>query len=252
MSAELDLAREVLYRFLAAALRDPQGPGGELVREPDCCAVAGVAADLLRDHAAVAASCAQKLGFGELPAASLDLRELLPYLEGPAEEWRAEYYRVFGLLPARECQPYETEYHTTEEPFFRAQQMADVAGFYRAFGLEPSHHAPERPDYLPLELEFMAFLFLKQRLAMRPEERVVCEEAQGAFFRDHLSWWLPSFTVGLRRRAGNGPYAALAGVLAAFMPLERARFGVSPPPVPLQMARTESAEEPAECAACSS
>lgn len=247
MSAEPNLAREVLYRFLAAALRDPQGPGGELVREPLCRAAAGVAADLLREHAPVAT----RLGFGELPPASLDLQSVLSYLERPEAEWHAEYYRVFGLLPARECQPYETEYHTTEEPFFRAQQMADVAGFYRAFGLEPSHAAPERPDYLPLELEFMAFLLLKQRLAVWPEDRLVCEEAQVAFFRDHLAWWVPSFAVGLRCRAGSGPYAALADVLAALMATERARFDTPPPCFPLATTQPEPAEEPADCAGCS-
>ena len=40
----------------------------------------------------------------------------------------AEYDRVFGLVPCKECPPFETEYHRGTEPFFRAQQLADVAG----------------------------------------------------------------------------------------------------------------------------
>ena len=75
----------------------------------------------------------------------------------------------FGLVLTRECPPYETEYHPSSEPFFRSQEMADVAGFYRAFGLETAQAARERPDYLGLELEFMAFLLLKKRLALAAE-----------------------------------------------------------------------------------
>jgi TorA maturation chaperone TorD len=252
----IDLARECLYRFLAAALTDPRADGWALVLDPDSGSVAAYAAELLRDEA-VAEPAA--LGFGELPPGDLDLAPLLAELGRPRDEQATEYDRVFGLVPSPECPPYETEYHANAEPFFRAQQLADVAGFYRAFGLAPSRGSPERPDHLALELEFTAFLLLKKRLAARAADgdngsadRVqVCADAEAAFFRDHLAWWVPSFATGLRRKAGDGPYAALGRVLAALMPIERLRYGVASPRLPLRAASIEPPEEQAGCAACS-
>jgi TorA maturation chaperone TorD len=252
----IDLARECLYRFLAAALTDPRANGWELLADPESGAIAARAAELLREEATNEPAA---LGFGELPPGDLDLAPLLAELGRPRDEQAAEYDRVFGLVPSRECPPYETEYHATAEPFFRAQQLADVAGFYRAFGLEPSRGCPERPDHLALELEFMAFLLMKKRLAARAadgenggSDRVqVCADAEANFLRDHLAWWVPSFATGLRRKAGGGPYAALGRVLAALMPIERLRYGVASPRLPLRAAPIEPPEEQSGCSACS-
>jgi TorA maturation chaperone TorD len=246
------LARECLYRFLSAALSDPYGGRFEPVRDKAGQDLAGAAADLLRAEAGETVS----RGPGEKPTAALDLGPLRAEAGRPLAELRAEHDRVFGLVPARECPPYETDYHAAEG-FFRAQQLADVAGFYRAFGLEPSRAAPERPDHLALELEFMAFLMLKERLARNAagdpeaaELAEVCREAQRGFCADHLAWWVPSFATGLRRKAGGGFYGAVADVLAAFLPLERARLGLPAPRMPLRAAFIERPEEQSGCGAC--
>src|SRR5262245_45700315 len=167
----IDLARECLYRFLAAALSDPCGERWRLLLDFENQELAREAADLLRSEARPV-----PLGCGELPPEALDLRPLLLETARPLEWLRAEHDRVFGLVPARECPPYETEYHPSSETFFRSQQLADVAGFYRAFALDTSRAEPERPDHVALELEFMAFLLLKKRLALTsgaPDEDIV-------------------------------------------------------------------------------
>jgi nitrate reductase assembly molybdenum cofactor insertion protein NarJ len=64
----------------------------------------------------------------------------------------AEYDRVFGLASLVACPPYEAEFHAAGETFFRSQQMADIAGFYAAFGLEASRNAGERPTTFPWSL----------------------------------------------------------------------------------------------------
>jgi TorA maturation chaperone TorD len=249
----IDLARECLYRFLAAALTDPAVDGWGLLLDADSGRVAAHAAELLRADAGDGPAA---LGFGELPPDDLDLAPLLAELGRPRAEQTALYDRVFGLVPSRECPPYETEYHAGAEPFFLAQQLADVAGFYRAFGLEPARGSPERPDHLALELEFVAILLTKKRLADGApnggELARVCAEAEAAFFRDHLAWWVPSFATGLRRKAGDGFYAAVARALAALMPLERAHFGVAPPRRLLRAAAVEPPNEQNGCAGCSS
>jgi TorA maturation chaperone TorD len=252
-AAAIDLARECLYRFLATVLSDPYADGWRPLFNPVNQRLVCEAAELLR---AEAAAEPVPPGFGELPAEQLDLAPLIEELRRPEAALRREYDRVFGLVFAGECPPYETEYHPPSEPFFRAQQMADVAGFYRAFGLDPGQATSERPDHIALELEFLAFLLLKKRLALAEgspdavEQAAVCDEAGRKFFREHLAWWLPSFAAGLRRKAGGGLYQEVGRALAALLPLERGCYQVPPPRIPLQAARVEKPEEEPQCAGC--
>ena len=156
--AARDLARECLYRFLAAVLGDPYAESWDRVLDPESQRAASAAAELLQGE-----SCDHfpDLGFGESPPSGLELRPLVDALQRPITELRAEYDRVFGLVIPKECPPYETEYHPSSEVFFRSQQLADIAGFYRAFGIQTSLSRPERPDHITLELEYMAFLLMK-------------------------------------------------------------------------------------------
>lgn len=249
----IDLAREALYRFLASALSDPRSTAAVRALNPADQRLAVAAAELLRVEAE---ADPVPLGFGERPPEDLNLAEAIAGLTGSDEELTAAYDLAFGLVAARECPPYETEYCPNSEPFFRTQQMADVAGFYAAFGLTGSTIRRERPDMLTRELEFMAHLLLLKRLAEAGnipdpsgDRADVAADAAGKFFRDHLSWWVPSFARGLAHRAGSGPYAALARVLAAFLPAERGRLGVKAPQMPLRPAE-ERADSATECAGC--
>jgi len=236
-----DAAREVLYRFFAAALRPPAETLAWM-RDESTLAAARTAADELRR---TALSDVIPLGLGERPADDLDVAAATVWWEVPPDELLTEYDRVFGL-GAGELPPYETEFAPNREPFARAQQMADVAGFYRAFGLAVTR---DRPDALALELEFMAFLLTKERTAGHPDHEAVCRSAQQEFLRDHLTWWVPSFAAGLANKAQVGPFAALARALAAFLPTERNRYSIKAPAAPVRV-RSIPAEEPAGCAGC--
>lgn len=247
------LARECLYRLLAAALSDPLNVAlWRLLEDLENQRLAREAVEMLRDEARL---CPPEPGCGELPLDHLDLEAFLQALPGRREQACTEYDRVFGLVPSRECPPYEVEYHASGEAFFRTQQLADIAGFYRAFGLEISQTTPMRPDHIVLELEFMALVLMKERQARmepddderRDERLIVCEEAGQSFFRDHLAWWVPSFSLGLRRRAREGFYHAVGQLLAALWPLERDRYGIPPPRLPLQVQLIEKPEEQGGC-----
>jgi len=245
------VARECLYRFLSAAVLGPYDDAWMRVRDGESQRLVLLAAELLRDEAA---PDPDPLAPGERAIAELDLTCLLKEVARPLDQLRDEYDRVFGLVIPKECPPYETEYYPSKETFARSQQMADIAGFYRAFGLEPSSRRPERPDHLGLELEFMAFLLMKQRLAFgdskAAEWRQVCERTQLDFFREHLAWWLPAFATGLGRKAAGGYLGALARVFAALVAAERGRLGLPAPARPVQPELIERPEEQSGCTTC--
>jgi TorA maturation chaperone TorD len=237
-SAADDLARECIYRFLAAVVGGPYSDWDRAVN--------------LNDQE-LAIDAADSLG-----SRCDDFRRLADDLRAPREALRAQFDRVFGLVVPRECPPYETEFYPTEDTFGRSQQMADVAGFYGAFGIEPSLSSPERPDHLALELEFMAFLLTKKRLAMADEaagpaleERIdLCNRAARDFFRDHLAWWVPSFAAGLRRKAEEGYLRDLANILAAWVPEECRRLHIPEVLRPVRPWLIEQLDDQSGCAAC--
>ncbi|MFQ5894329.1 MAG: molecular chaperone [Nitrospinota bacterium] len=139
-----------------------------------------------------------------------------------------EYVRVFGHTISTECPPYETQYGSAHV-FQQAQNLADIAGFYRAFGLEVSDQVKERLDHVAIELEFMAVLAYKQAYALASgseDKAEVCREAQKKFLNDHLGPWVPLLTK--RLEAKDGFYQRLALLTEMFLAFEVEAFGVKP------------------------
>jgi TorA maturation chaperone TorD len=238
--ADLKLARLHVYRFLSLVLSDPES--GRYQRLTDCrikhAALAG--AEYIRDEpAAYPASYAR----GELPPSALNIPRLVSMLNNDPQGCAAQHRSIFGLLISKACPPYETEYSRQTFAVSRSHALADVAAFYRAFGLRPSPDLPERCDHVSLELELMAWLIAKELHALDDdddEHAATCRGAQVRFARDHLAWWLPAFARALRRRAdgiaveeelGEAPitfFGAVAIALAAFTAAERALLGIVP------------------------
>src|SRR4030067_283699 len=76
---------------------------------------------------------------------------------------QAAYRRTFGAAGSL-C--YETEYGLPHE-FSQSQELADINGFYRAFGFTIGGQVRERPDHVAAELEFMSILALHEAYAAR-------------------------------------------------------------------------------------
>jgi TorA maturation chaperone TorD len=237
-------ALQVLYRYLSSALGDPRlGVWSALVdRQAQDLIVQ--AAHVLRDDPACRA---EPLGWGESPLEELDPRCLLESLPATAEEMNGAYEAMFGLLVSGNCPPYETEYIDSKLSFQRSQEMADLAGFYRAFGWSPSTKHPERPDHIALELQFMATLCGMQLEAADAEQAVVCRDAQAAFLADHLTWWTPALARLLTHHDPNGLYGATGRLLTALLPAHRALLQVPPH---RRRAQPSFAERPEECDGC--
>jgi len=260
----LDEARLCLYRVLSLAASDPASRRSARLRAESFLDQAAAAAAFLAEEPSARPPAPAP---GELPPATLGRLPLADFLRRPAAGLTAEHERVFGLVASKECPPCETDWCPQTFPIFRSQQLADVAGFYRAFGLEPSRDRPERHDHVALELEFMAWLLAKQRHALQAggpeadERAAVCRDAQRRFVQDHLAWWLPAFALALRRKADGlrdardlhepprSALGALGAALAAFVAAERAVLGVDPP---VELAGPRPAEDADEggCGGC--
>lgn len=207
---ELALARAFLYRYLAAAFEDPwPGSWAWLTAEP-------TRLDLQRAWA---------FAVGPEP-----LPEFFP---GPIESYRDAYVAAFGHAARGPCPINEIEYgEPGADALFQPHRLADLAAFYRAFGLEVADDAGERHDHLCLELEFMCVLAAKEAWALEhqleAEHLDLCRKAQRQFLREHLGRWVPAFVRRLERLAADTPLAALAHLTRRFIQCECARWGVTP------------------------
>jgi nitrate reductase assembly molybdenum cofactor insertion protein NarJ len=121
----------------------------------------------------------------------------LPELELSANQvdlpsLQSEHRRIFGLTGSL-C--YETEFGLPHE-FRQVQELADITGFYQAFGFTMGGNVRERPDHISVEIEFMYLLALKEAYATvngTKEQLEICIDAQKAFLKEHLGRWIGLF-----------------------------------------------------------
>lgn len=164
-----------------------------------------------------------------------------------------EYMQTFGHTMSKECPPYEAEYNQSHI-FQKSQTLADIGGFYRAFGLELAPNLNDRLDYIGVELEFMQFLCLKEAYAVTrghsQEQLALCREAQAKFLKEHLDQWVLGFTGALEEKAQGSFYAALGGLLRSFLIFEMQGAGLEPAKARRQVSIEPPEEESPDCEAC--
>lgn len=159
------------------------------------------------------------------------------------------YRHAFGVTGSL-C--YETEYGLPHE-FRQSQEMADLSGFYRAFGFTVGGTIRERPDHLAVELEFMHVLALKEAYAANQdmsEQFEVCVEAQSKFLQEHLGRWIDLFAQSLLLNAGDGVYPALARFAANYIKADAARLGVQPEQRQMEEVKHTPFDPDFSCATC--
>lgn len=226
------LVRSQIYRALALAFRHPDAESAG--------ALAGIAPAL------VAAAA------GRVPAGVRGaLSELAAAVEGAdLESLKEQYVETFGHVTVPDCPLYETACGMGD-PFLQPQTLADLAGFYRAFGLEMAGDARERADHLTVELEFMHYLAYREAYALEhhgEERTAVIRDAERRFLEAHLGRWAPVLARAVSARAG-GALGAAARLLERLLVHEVERWGICPAPVvaegaPLMIAPVD--DDPAE------
>ena len=228
-------ARSQVYGFLALGFGDPD-------RVPIA---------LLKREGKRLADSLEMLGETKRLAVARALRPLLAAMT--QRGFQAAHVACFGHTISKECPPYDTEYGAAHI-FQKTQMLADIAGFYRAFGLETAPDLHERVDHVSVELEFMRFLCLKEFYALEQghsaERLAQCREAQAKFLGEHVGRWAPGFARRLRELAGEGYYARMGELTDAFLTGELAALGIENTDGAALRSSIPSEEAPDTCGAC--
>lgn len=204
-SPEMLVRRAFNYSLLAAALDDPDDEG--------------VAA--LHDLVETGGELAWGTSLAGLAAmaATADSDTLQP-----------EFTLLFSLSSSPDCPTFESAF-ACSQPAEQTSLMADVAGFYRAFGVDPAGQGL-RPDDIRVELEFMAFLCRKQLYAVEhlgaPRVAQV-NRAMRMFIGEHLGRWAPGLGRSITAHAnGSTFYTAVGMGLTLWLEEECQRLKVTP------------------------
>lgn len=189
-------------------------------------------------------SAVKTLGDAKTEAAAIAfVRELTP---DAFEPFLDNYVATFGHAARGSVPMNEIEYGDLKaDPLFQPHRLADLAAFYRAFGLAIDDAAAERHDHLCIELEFMSVLAAKEAYAISEQldGLEVIRDAEKNFLREHLGRWSLAFGRRLRAAAGGSVLAALGDFLHDFVEAECARFGVRPGSEDLLLRPVDEASE---------
>ena len=195
---------------------------------------------------------------GEHEALKKELSQILSIhqdLQNPLqrEELETEYNRLFAHLGSAKCPPYETEFGL-ENIYQKTEAMADIGGFYSAFGLEIASHSADRVDFLSTELEFMAYLTLNQAYAVehdRGEQLEISVDTQKKFLQEHLGRWISTFSKILQLCTQSHYYRCLGDLLENFIESEACFLNVQLNKVTKPTFHSDDKPIPFNCDSCS-
>ncbi len=142
--------------------------------------------------------------------------------ESKIEKIMNEFVDVFGHTLSKQIAPYALEHLKNSDVFFRTQKLADLNGFYKAFGMEVE--SIERADYISTQTEFLSFLLLKELVAERDdfkEEMKVCRDAFQKFQKDHFLDWTGMFAENLAEKVDGKFYPVAGRFLSNIIELEK-------------------------------
>jgi TorA maturation chaperone TorD len=248
------VCRSVVYGILSLGLQAPSQADTARLRDPATRQALLDAARVLQPGYALLPPIA---GAGHATAArdsetafvtrALEFAELLPQVE--PEALHATHGRLFGHTARGLVCPYEAEYGQ-DGLFQQPQSLADICGFYEAFGLACSESTRERPDHIGCELEFMEFLARKEAWALAARDstmQAVTCEAMRLFLKDHLGRFARAFGLVLAQSAPGGFFGSLGELLYDFVTLECARQRVASGPAVLRLRPAEEDDVPMQC-----
>lgn len=184
-------------------------------------------------------------------AVQTSLEELLTAFETvDVRQWRSDHESILGHTARGRVPAHELEYgeaHSRREP----QELADIMGYYGAFGLKMSDGLFERGDHVCVECEFMHYVLYKEFVASGDQawaEATICGDASRSFLADHLARWLPPFTKRLSK-ASDGLLGKAAKFAHEFVGCDCRSLGIEVGPDGLPV-RAVKENEDSGCVSC--
>lgn len=197
----------ILYQVTSAIFSRPGSDKFSMLVDLEFTEQADAAANLLDALAERADKVAPSLG------------TVLEYASHAGHSLPDEYALIFGHTLSNDLSPYEMEFLQNDEIFYRTQHLADLQGFYGAFGFEVN--SIERADHISVESEFMALLLTKEAYALSNNLGIfaieVCNDARTRFSGEHYTGWVKKLAFNLRNLDEHPFYAAVGRFITAFL-----------------------------------
>jgi TorA maturation chaperone TorD len=206
------LARAALLRLVALAFAYPAPGHGAAVR---------------REFAKLG----RVKGMADLPAALRRAfkRAQLAWQGAAVEDLGPSYLRLFA--PNGAASLHESAYGDGRRIAGRAAELADISGFYLAFGFAPSAGDPDLPDHLCSELEFLSALLVKEAYARNQGWTISgwrAREAEKSFLEQHIGRWMRALRANLADAPMASPFGELAELAVAAVEAECRCLGAVP------------------------
>lgn len=212
-TAEIAKARSAAYSLMACALGDPDDALMDSLGD----------ADRWQEWPSIIQNADAQAG-----QSLADLKKYIVSSDNEQDHLRDTHLRLFGHTVRSLIPPYELEYGQGEINR-QASELADINGFYSAFGMElmPGEH--ERTDHVSIECEFMSVLAVKEAFASAAENQEaygVVRDAERHFLQDHLGCWLPSFARRIQDNDPEGFYGTVARFAQTFVAMDCNHFKI--------------------------
>jgi len=164
---------------------------------------------------------------GELEAAAETLglchaaAPLLASLGAPPDRQALEHAQMamFGPSVGVDHPPYSTEYDPGGA-YRKEHELADIAGYYRAWGLALDERLHERIDHIGVETDFLAFLSLKEAYELscdRPERAADVQRHADRFAATYLARAAHTLAERLARSNRRSAFTHAVAMLCALL-----------------------------------
>lgn len=210
------LASSHIYQFLSMCLFEPDERLVEFLNN--------------KDYMNEVRDCMKESGNGEL---SVPFKSVLDEIKNTTlDTMYKEYLYLFGnATVAMDCPPYEM-YFSGSHVYQQTQDLADISGFYKAFGLEVSKEddTTNRWDHIAVELEFLHFLTYKLAYAIEnhgEKELESCAAGKKKFLNAHIGKWIQAFSKAVNKKASVEFYKHVTKLANVFVHLEMKNLGVN-------------------------
>jgi len=202
-------AKSTLYGFVSTLFSDPESEKFSMMKNPEF-------------QKMVLNSCLQfdENNESELSGTFQNVISMVNELN--RETIQNENVSIFGHTLSKETAPYALEHLKSTDVFFRTQKLADLNGFYKAFGMEVE--SIERADHIATQTEFLSYLILKELVAIKKnleEEIEICQKAFIDFHQEHFFDWAKMFSENIMEKVEGTFYPVAAEFLNIFLENEK-------------------------------